>query len=83
MRKAERDELEAIVRRLIKRFGTHKRLANALGITRSAVSQWRAVPPQQCLALHRITGIPLHELRPDIYPAPDDTGNDEAATAAA
>jgi DNA-binding transcriptional regulator YdaS (Cro superfamily) len=43
-------------------------VAAALGITPGAVSQWDAVPPERVLDVERITGIPRHELRPDLYP---------------
>ena len=28
------------------------------------------LPAEQCLKIHRITRIPLHLLRPDVYPVP-------------
>lgn len=41
-------------------------LASALGITHSAVLQWRHVPADKVLEVERVTGIPRHELRPDL-----------------
>lgn len=32
--------------------------------------RWERVPPRRCQTIHRLTGIPLHELRPDVYPPP-------------
>jgi DNA-binding transcriptional regulator YdaS (Cro superfamily) len=32
----------------------------------------RPVPPGRVWALHKLTGIAPHKLRPDIFPAPDD-----------
>ena len=46
-------------------------LAARLGITPAAVSQWRQVPDRRVLAVEAATGIPRHELRPDLYPPPD------------
>ena len=43
-------------------------LARGLGITHGAVSQWDQVPMNRVLDVERLTGIPRHELRPDIYP---------------
>lgn len=40
-------------------------------ISSQAVSQWKRVPPERVLDVERITGVPRHELRPDIYPAPE------------
>lgn len=56
----------------IQHFGTRTALAKALGIERSAISQWDRVPVGRVLELERQTGIPRHELRPDIYPPPGD-----------
>lgn len=49
------------------------RLAAELGgrITPQAISQWKQVPAERVLDVERATGVPRHELRPDIYPAPE------------
>lgn len=39
-------------------------------ITPQAVSQWDRVPAERALDVERVTGVPRHELRPDIYPEP-------------
>ena len=57
--------------------GSARRLADALGITEQAVSQWSKVPASRVLEFERETGIPRHRVRPDLYPAesiPEDTG---------
>lgn len=38
------------------KYGTHTALAEALGVTRSAVSQWRTIPLGRQLQLEQITG---------------------------
>lgn len=43
-------------------------LADELGITNSAVWQWRRVPAERVIDVEKFTGIPRHELRPDLYP---------------
>jgi DNA-binding transcriptional regulator YdaS (Cro superfamily) len=48
--------------------GNGASLANQLGISRSAVSQWTRVPVERVLDVERITGVSRHQLRPDIYP---------------
>lgn len=61
----------ANIKEQIKNYGT-KRLADELGVTTGAVSQWRDVPVGRVLEVERLLGIPRHQIRPDIYPAPSD-----------
>lgn len=42
-------------------------LAQELGITHGAISQWSQVPSERVLDVERITGISRHELRPDVF----------------
>lgn len=49
--------------------GRGTELANALGVTPGAVHQWNKVPAERMGAVSQVTGIPLRELRPDIYAA--------------
>jgi transcriptional regulator with XRE-family HTH domain len=41
-------------------------------MSQPSIAKWENghVPPEQCLLVNKVTGIPLHELRPDIYPKP-------------
>lgn len=57
--------------RAIKAVGGLAGLATPLGISAQAISQWEEVPPLRVLAVERASGIPRHELRPDLYPPPD------------
>lgn len=46
-------------------------MAKAMGgVSPQAISQWSRVPVLRVLDVERVTGIPRHELRPDIYPPP-------------
>lgn len=46
--------------------GTHRALADKLGLSRAAISQWDKIPVNRLAAVSRVTGIPLSELRPDL-----------------
>lgn len=62
------DKSEAL-RRAIDAAGGLAGLAEPLGITVQAISQWDEVPPRRVLAVERVSGVPRHELRPDLYPS--------------
>lgn len=49
-------------------------MANLIGVTKGAVSQWDPVPVDRVLAVAEATGwqVTPHEIRPDIYPHPQD-----------
>lgn len=51
---------------------TQAQAAIRFGVNQPTVAKWEKgkVPSEQCLRVHEITGIPLHSLRPDIYPKP-------------
>jgi DNA-binding transcriptional regulator YdaS (Cro superfamily) len=48
--------------------GRAQDLAAKLGISPSAISQWHRVPAERTIDIERLTGIPRHDLRPDLYP---------------
>lgn len=50
--------------------GLMAKIAAELGITRAAVTTWRRVPAERVSQVESITGIPRHELRPDLWEAP-------------
>lgn len=50
--------------------GALAKIAAELRITRAAVSTWKRVPAERVAEVERITGIPRHELRPDLWEAP-------------
>jgi DNA-binding transcriptional regulator YdaS (Cro superfamily) len=47
--------------------GRRFELAKALGITPSALSQWKRVPIDHVHDVSRVTGIAASDLRPDIF----------------
>jgi DNA-binding transcriptional regulator YdaS (Cro superfamily) len=56
---------DGAVTRAIEKMGSAAKLADALGITRSAVSQWRWIPGKHVRKVASVTGIPLDELMSD------------------
>jgi pyruvate kinase len=54
----------------IRAVGTVARLAEALRISSSAISQWRRVPLDRVRVVEEVTGVPAHVLRPDHFDAP-------------
>lgn len=55
---------------ILKPKGAAKRIADELRISEQAVGQWPRVPAARVLDVERITGVPRHFIRPDLYPPP-------------
>lgn len=53
---------------------SQREFGEMVGVEDAAVCKWEAgtVSTGKALDVHRVTGLPLHRLRPDIYPDPDD-----------
>jgi DNA-binding transcriptional regulator YdaS (Cro superfamily) len=56
-------------------------IAHLLGITRQAVSGWYGIPAEHVKPISDFTGIPPHELRPDLYDPPPPPRRRRAAAA--
>ena len=54
------------IKDIIAKAGGAVALARALGIKHSSVCDWRQVPAERLPEVARLTGIPPHELRPDL-----------------
>lgn len=56
----------------IKAAGSQVALAELLGIRQSHISNWKnrgkRIPAERVLEIERVTGVPRHQLRPDLYP---------------
>lgn len=57
-----------------KAAGNAAALATKVGVSPQALSQWKEVPIRRVLDVERATGVPRYELRPDIYPPPEQEG---------
>lgn len=55
-----------ITQRAINAAGGVSALADALGISPAAVSEWPRIPVERVVDIERITGIHRAELRPDL-----------------
>lgn len=53
--------------RALESRGNSARVAQALGITTAAVAQWTKCPAEHAKVVEAITGVPRHELRPDLW----------------
>lgn len=60
--------------RAVAAVGGVTKLAEAIGVTRSAVSQWLRVPADRVIDVERVSGVSRYELRPDIFGAADQAG---------
>jgi pyruvate kinase len=68
-RPIHRLERDAALERALRTRMAVTEIAEALGVSRAAVSQWRRVPEKHLAAVARITGISKRQLRPDLFPA--------------
>lgn len=61
---------DAALEAAIQSVGGVTALARLLKIKHVAVSKWQRTPHLRVPAVSRLTGIPRHVLRPDLYEAP-------------
>jgi DNA-binding transcriptional regulator YdaS (Cro superfamily) len=59
-----------IVKRAIAAAGGPTALARELGIRMESLYSWEDNPPKRVAAVACASGIPRHELRPDLWDAP-------------
>jgi hypothetical protein len=55
-------------------------MADAIGVTPQAISHWKKVPVQRVAQVEKVTGIPRHLLRPDVFDAPTNTDSKIVST---
>lgn len=74
------DDIRGMLKSYLEQRGNLTRLARTVGVSHSTVLGWAAgrVPAERVRAVAAATGIPPHELRPDIF-EPSTVGADHAA----
>lgn len=65
----------AELQRAVKTAGSVAALAKIAGVTPQAVSQWTVIPILRAKSISAALGIPLHDLRPDLWDAPTIRGD--------
>jgi DNA-binding transcriptional regulator YdaS (Cro superfamily) len=67
------------LQKAIAKAGSQRELAELLGVRQSHISNWlrrnKRVPAGRVCAIEAATGVPRHELRPDLYPEPNCGGH--------
>ena len=65
---------------IIRRCGGGTQLARALGVNRQSIYSWTRIPAERVQQIADLSGLQLHEIRPDIFRAPrEEIVNDSAA----
>ncbi len=60
-----------IVARAVRAAGGPSRLADRLGIRSPSIYSWTRIPAARVAGVEAASGIPRHELRPDLWSAPE------------
>ncbi len=50
------------LRLAIKKMGSKRQLAAALGIREQSINNWKAIPRKRVVSIHKVTGIPIDVL---------------------
>jgi DNA-binding transcriptional regulator YdaS (Cro superfamily) len=62
------------IAKISKNHGMAVRVAEACGIVRQAVYQWKKVPVQHVHKVAKVIGMTAEEIRPDIFRKPKNDG---------
>jgi len=63
----EQTSRDAALQRAIDAVGGAAELARRIGVKRQAVSAWRRCPMERARPVQTVTGVSIHELRPDVW----------------
>lgn len=70
---------DPLTKDIVKAAGGPTAVAAALGISFSAVMQWKRVPPKHMPKVADLAGRDMRAVRPDLFPAPASSATAEAA----
>ena len=59
-----------VIKDAAEKAGGLSKLAASLGVRHQTFYSWSRVPAERAVDIERLTGIPRHELRPDLWPLP-------------
>jgi len=59
---------DKVIAAAIKAAGGLRALARKLGIRHEAIEKWKCIPVERLQAVAKVTGLPQHVLRPDLFP---------------
>lgn len=62
------------VKQIILAAGGVRRISKEILRSHSTVSEWKRIPAPHAQAIANLSGIPLWEIRPDVFPAPTSDG---------
>lgn len=65
---ATKKEMRRALERAVEAIGSYSAVARLLNLTRQGVQSWDICPPNRVVAISKASGVPRHELRPDLYP---------------
>lgn len=60
-----------VITKAAEKAGGLTKLADMLGVRHQTFYAWKRVPAERVRDIERITGIPAHELRPDLFSKAD------------
>ena len=63
----EQTSRDAALQRAIDAVGGAAELARRIGVKRQAVSAWPRCPVERARAVQTVTGVSIHDLRPDVW----------------
>ena len=67
IKRLEKRQMSRGLRKAVKAAESKASLARSLGLERATVSSWYRVPQRWTAKVEQATGVPRHELRPDLY----------------